>query len=158
MSNPLLDALENGAGALQSGIGAFRDVFTSPNITYAGNRQWAQPAPSGGYLTTLSPQAEGQFQQWVGANKVPFDPSANADYDMRGFWQGLMNKDPRAQSAINANDNQLHYPDYWKTPYHQSFSAESQWAKPNAPNWNDKDQLVTPDGRVIFDESKERSQ
>lgn len=75
------------------------------------------------------------------------------DYDMRGFWKALQAGDPLAQAAIDPNDQRMHYPDYWKTPYHETFSAESQWADPKkAPSWNDKDQLVMPDGTVIFDD------
>jgi hypothetical protein len=66
---------------------------------------------------------------------------------MRGFWQS-----GGGGTAVNPNDNMLHFPDTYKTPYHQSFSAESQWALPNAPTWNSQDQLVTPDGRIVFDE------
>jgi len=94
------------------------------------------------------------FRSWVGTNKIPFDPTeANADYDMRGFWKALQVGDPMALTAVNPNDQQIHFPDYWKTPYHQSFSAESQWADPEkAPRWNEKDQLILPDGTVVFDE------
>lgn len=119
---------------------------------YERNKQWAQPAPAGGYLTKLSPKDETRFQNWVKLNRVPFDPSPNADYDMRGFFQALQAGDKRAATAVNANDNQMHFPDYWKTPYHQSFSAESKWATKGAPTWNEQDQLVTPDGAVVFDE------
>ena len=53
----------------------------------------------------------------------------------------------------------MHFPDFWKTPYHESFSAESQWADPaKAPKWNAQDQLVLPDGTVVFDEKKEAAQ
>lgn len=114
------------------------------------NAQWAMPAPSGGYMTSLPPDQEAQFKAWVAQNKVPFDPSRVADYDMRGFWQAQ--SQPGLATAINPNDNMLHFPDRFKTPYHQSFSAESQWALPGAPNWNNQDQLVLPNGRVIFDE------
>jgi hypothetical protein len=123
-----------------------QDVLGADPI-YQRNMQWAKPAPPGGYLTQLDPAKEAQFQQWVQQNKVPFDPSPTSDYDMRGFWQS-----DRSGTGVNPNDNMMHFPDTYKTPYHQSFSAESQWALPNAPTWNDKDQLVTPDGRIVFDE------
>lgn len=106
------------------------------------------------YNTQLPAQQEAQFRMWVQQNNVPFDIAAPvSDYDMRGFWQALQARDPKALTAINPNDKELHYPDYWKTPYHESFSAESQWADHSkAPSWNDKDQLVAPDGTVVFDE------
>lgn len=106
------------------------------------------------YNTALSPEEEVRFRQWVAANNVPFDVSAKvSDYDMRGFWKALQTGDSRAATAVNPNDKQIHYPDFWKTPYDASFSAESQWANPvTAPRWNDKDQLVLPNGKVIYDE------
>lgn len=110
-------------------------------------------AKKGDYQTPLNAGSEQKFREWVKANKIPFDPKSKvSDYDMRGFWLALQAKDPIAVSAINPNDKHLHYPDYWKTPYHQSFSNESQWATPGAPSWNKKDQLVLPSGKVIFDE------
>jgi hypothetical protein len=120
----------------------------TPDQIYARNAPYAAPHA----LTQLSPGDERNFQKWVGDNHVPFDPSPQADYDMRGFYSALAARDPRAVQSVNQNDNQLHFPDYWKTPYHASFSAESQWAKPGAPSWNDVDQLVLPDGRIVFDE------
>jgi hypothetical protein len=106
----------------------------------------------GSYLTQLDPLREAAFQSWVQKNKVPFDPSPNADYDMRGFWRALQQGDPMAQQTLNANDQQMHFPDYWKTPQHESFSRESQFATNQAPQWNDADQLVDPRGRIVFDE------
>jgi len=118
---------------------------------YRKNMQWAKAAKS--YQTDLTPEQQKQFEAWVAQNKVPYDPSPEADYDMRGFWLGLQNGDPHAETAVNQNDGMLHFSDYWKTPYHRSFSAESKFAVPGkAPSWNEKDQLVTPDGKVIFDE------
>lgn len=118
---------------------------------YQRNQGYAKPADS--YQTQLNPGSETKFREWLTQNKIPFDPSAKvADYDMRGFWVGLQTKDPQAMTAINPNDNQVHFPDYWKTPYHKSFSADSQWAGKGAPKWNDKDQLVLPNGQVIYDE------
>jgi hypothetical protein len=122
---------------------------------------WAKPPVDGSYLTSLPPAQEAQFQQWIArpqgsspqvTHPVPFDPSQKADYDMRGFWQGLKNGDPAAATAVNANDNQMHFPDKWKTPYHESFSNESKWATPSAPSWNEKDQLVDGNGTVQLDE------
>lgn len=72
---------------------------------------------------------------------------------MRGFWTALQQGKPIATTAIDPNDKRIHYPDYWKTPLHQTFSAESQWANPaRAPAWNDRDQLVLPNGQVIYDD------
>jgi hypothetical protein len=114
-------------------------------------------AIAGFYNTKLSPQEEVAFRTWVKRNRVPFDPNASiADYDMRGFWKGLMSGDSKAVTGINPNDKQLHFSDYYKTPYHKSFSAESKYAKQTAPRWNERDQLVLPDGTVVFDERKRK--
>lgn len=108
------------------------------------------------YNTQLALPDELQFRQWLAQNNVPFDPNAPvSDYDMRGFWQGMQNGKPQAASAIDPNDGRLHYPDYWKTPYHETFSGESQWATPVAPLWNDQDQLVAPSGRILFDDRQQ---
>lgn len=115
--------------------------------------QRAPFAASSSYNTPLDPGMESFFRQWLVKNKVPFDPEAQqSDYDMRGFYKALQQKNPQAQSAMNANDGRMHYPDYWKTPLHHSFSSESQWAGPSAPSWINDHQLVSPGGRVVFDE------
>jgi hypothetical protein len=105
-------------------------------------------------MTSLLPADELRFKQWLLKNNVPFDPSPNADYDMRGFWRGLVSGDPRALQGVNANDGMMHFSDTWKTPSHQSFSNESQWATPAAPMWNQQDQLVDRQGRIRYDERK----
>jgi hypothetical protein len=118
---------------------------------YKRNSAYAKKQAS--YQTELPADQEKQFLAWLAANKVPFNPAdPKSDYDMRGFWAALQKKDPKATSAVDPNDNRLHYPDYWKTPYHETFSNESQWAAKGAPAWNDKDQLVMPDGTVVFDD------
>ena len=126
----------------------------SPQEVLARNQGFAKPAPPTGYVTQLPPQDEANFQQWAQQNDMHTDPPSNAtsDYDMRGFWRAVQAGDPRAVQAIDPNDKQMHQPDFWKTPYDLTFSRESQYAQPNAPSWNDADQLVTPDGRVIFDD------
>lgn len=104
------------------------------------------------YTTDLG-LSEPDFRYWLAQNKVPFDPNAaTTDYDMRGFYKALSQGDPLAKSAVNPNDKQMHYPDYWKTPYHQTFSSESQWAGDTAPQWNNKDQLIAPSGMIVKDE------
>lgn len=117
------------------------------------NKAWLK-AGDNVYNTPLTAPEEKNFRAWVMENSVPFDPGAKvSDYDMRGFWKALEAGDERAKAGINPNDKKIHYPDYWKTPYHESFSAESQWADPKkAPVWNEQDQLVLPNGNVVFDE------
>ena len=70
--------------------------------------------PAANYNTSLPQMDEFQFRNWVAQNRVPFDPNATApqDYDMRGFYQGLQQGNPKAATGVNPNDNQMHYSDY----------------------------------------------
>lgn len=120
-----------------------RENLLKRNLKYA-NPNWK--------VTSLPAEQEKAFQSWLLKNKVPFDlKDKYPDYDMRGFYAALMKKDPKAASAINPTTGTMHYPDYWKTPYHESFSSESQWAAKGAPSWQDS-KLVTPAGEVIFED------
>lgn len=96
-------------------------------------------------LTRLNPTQEQEFQQWARSHNAPITD----DYDMRGFWLHGAHG-----SQVNPNDHMLHFPDTYKTPLHQSFSGESIYANPAipGPRWNDRDQLVAPDGTILFDE------
>lgn len=124
---------------------------------YARNKAYLA-AGQHSYNTQLNPQQEQQFRAWLQQapphdfGRREFNPNAPVtDYDMRGFWLAQQAGDPRATEVVKPDG--VHRNDYWKTPYDKSFSAESQWADPaKAPRWNDKDQLVMPDGTVIFDE------
>jgi hypothetical protein len=109
-------------------------------------------APNPGYRTQLPLLDEFAFRQWVKDRGVPFDPDHEPqDYDMRGFYRAQAQGNPLATNAVNPNDQQLHYPDYWKTPLHETFSNESQWALAGAPGWSGN-QLITPGGRIVYDE------
>ena len=112
--------------------------------------------PGASYNTPLPVLDEMAFRQWVLSNSVPFNANAPvSDYDMRGYWRGLTNGNPMARpTEINPNDNRPHFPDYYKTPLHQTFSAESQWAGPHAPTWINDHQLASPNGRILFDEKR----
>jgi len=104
------------------------------------------------YNTQLQPTQEAAFRAWVKNNKVKFNPDADmTDYDMRGFWSAMQQGDPRAQTSLNPDLNEVHYPDFWKTPIHKTFSNESQYAPPGAPRWSDG-QLISNDGNVLVDE------
>lgn len=126
--------------------------------TLQRNSPYVNPAAGTTYNTPLNTLDEAAFRGWLSANKVPFNPdSATSDYDMRGFYRAFMSgNNPQAQSAVDPNDGRLHYPDYWKTPYHDTFSNQSQWAGPVAPAWTDDDKLVAPNGRVVFDDKAQR--
>ena len=124
----------------------------SPNAIFSRNQAYLKPGDHT-FNTKLSPEEEQKFLAWVAKQKVPFDPKAPvSDYDMRGFFKALSAGDPKARNAVDPNDGKLHYPDFWKTPYHETFSNQSQWATPDAPRWTADDKLVTRDGRVLFDD------
>ena len=126
---------------------------TEPSNAYERNKEYVAPGDHV-YNTPLSPMEEHAFRNWVKTNNVPFDLNAPVtDYDMRGFWRALQTGNPRAKSAINPADKKLHYPDFWKTPYHETFSNESQWATKKAPHWQG-DVLLDSKGNVIFDGTK----
>lgn len=109
------------------------------------------------YQTVLTPEEEKQFQAYIAdkSDKQDLGRVDDLGYDLRGWWKAMMAGDKRAFLMINPIDNLKHRSDYWKTPYHKSFSNESQWANKGAPSWNDKNQLVAPDGTVVFDEKAE---
>lgn len=117
-------------------------------------------AVGGSYDTELSPVDEFAFRNWVQNNRVPFNANAAGptDYDMRGYWRDLQSGAPMARpTEVNPNDSRPHFTDYYKTPLHQTFSAESQWAPSNAARWINDHQLATPGGRIAFDERKQVS-
>ncbi len=107
------------------------------------------------------PVDEQAYQAWVMANSVP----QSNDYNMRGFYRGLMGLDPAAASAINPNDRMMHFPDKWKLPNHQTFSTESMYynpaTMPATPSWQggplpkggESWALRRPDGGVVASEA-----
>lgn len=123
---------------------------------FARNQGWIA-AGHHQYNTPLTAEQEAGFKQWLKANNVPFNPALPySDYDMRGFWKAMNSGNPIAVGAIDPNDKKLHYPDYWKTPYSATFSAESQWANPlNAPVWKD-DQYTSPSGQVLWNDKTQK--
>jgi hypothetical protein len=123
---------------------------TQPALKY-DPMNFARPGP---HITTLPPPEEAAFLQWVKEKKVPFDPQEkNSDYDMRGFWKALQANDPRAVQALDPNDKRMHFPDIWKTPYHETFSADSMYAMPGAPKWMGNRLVDQASGRVLFDDT-----
>ncbi len=112
----------------------------------------AKPGP---YVTQLPFLDELKFKSWVQRNNIPFDPLPTSDYDMRGFYKALISGDPRAATAISPFDNAMHFPDVWKTPFHNTFSNESMYATPNAPGWQG-DVLKNKLGSVIADETPKK--
>lgn len=88
------------------------------------------------YQTSLTPTEELGFNNWQQENQVPYNPGAKSDYDMKGFFKAMQSNDPSAKSEVSPVDNQLHFTDKFKTPYHKSFSNESQYATEDAPEWD----------------------
>lgn len=156
------------AGVLNAPVygvtGPVQPQFSQPvNKYFERNKAYVLPGEHQ-YNTQLTPDQEQQFRAYIADRSDKqdlgrnFDPSQqNPDYDMRGWWLGMINGDPHAEMQVDPNDGLKHRNDYYKTPYHETFSSESQWAAPNAPTWNDKDQLVAPDGTIIFDDRANRN-
>ena len=127
------------------------EAMFTPAQNFARNQQWALPAP---YQTQLSPAEEQQFQQWLSQqhnleNTAQYSGPQSV-YDMRGFWKAMQSGNPLARNAIDPNDQRIHYPDIWKTPYAATFSNESMYSMPTAPFWK-QDQYTLPSG-VIYDD------
>jgi hypothetical protein len=101
------------------------------------------------YRTPLSPAEEQMFQAWVKQNNVPYRDEPDADYDMRGYYNDIVAKGKEA--TVTGPDGAPHYPDTYKTPYHETFSNESKYAPPDAPRW-DGNVLVDNRGRTLVDE------
>lgn len=99
------------------------------------------------WTTKLAGNEEYAFQKWVKQFNIPWKDEPTADYDMRGFWKALTSGDQRAVRNMKTK----HFPDVWKTPYHQTFSNESMYAKPEAPHWQGN-QLINSKGQVIYSE------
>lgn len=110
---------------------------------YSLNRPKSQFAKPGPYTTALSPEQEAAFQNWVVANKIPWQGGPTSDYDMRGYYQAQQAGDTDARTSINPVDQRPHYPDTYKTPYHRSFSNESMYATPGAPHWEGQNLVPT---------------
>ena len=127
----------------------WRQELLQRNMQYA-NPAWQQQ------MAQLTPEQEQVFRQWVASNNVPFNVADKyPDYDMRGYWLSLQSNPQAQQAAINPVTQSLHYPDTFKTPYHESFSSESQWATQGAPSWSDN-KLVSPSGEVVFEDKPEQ--
>jgi hypothetical protein len=126
----------------------FREDLLKRNMAYA-QADWQKQ------MTKLPPAQEKAFMDWVKANKVPFNAADKyPDYDMRGYYLSTLTDPKGAKAGINPVTQSLHYPDTYKTPYHESFSSESKWARPGAPSWKDN-KLVTPSGKVVFEDKPE---
>lgn len=114
--------------------------------------QWKDYAKPGPYTTKLAPEEETKFQNWVRQNKVPWRDSPTSDYDMRGYWKAQQSGDKGARTSVDSLDKKPHYPDTWKTPYHKTFSNESQYALPTAGHW-EGEKFVAPSKTAVTPET-----
>ena len=108
-----------------------------------------------------TPADETAYRMWLLTNKVQESP----DYNMRGFYNAMRAGDPMAASAINPNDQKMHFPDKWKLPNHPTFSTDSQYYNPqtmaDTPTWQGGDlqgggaswSLRRPSGAVVSAEA-----
>ena len=87
--------------------------------------------PQQAYNTQLSPQEELAYRQWMQAightpeRGYAVDQNYNGQgYDYRGFF--------KKNGPVPIGEGQ-HFTDEFKTPYHETFSNESQYAQPGTP-------------------------
>ena len=124
------------------------------------NLQYAQPSDTN-YQTNLPPDQESAFREWLDKNQhldpvKNFNPDASmSDYDMRGFWKEQQEKPESTEQnqGVDPNDGKMHFTDKYKTPAHESFSRESQYANDKAPVWSGKGKnqiLIDPKSRQVM--------
>ena len=76
--------------------------------------------------TRLTPEELYAFRKWGKQNKLyeGFD-SPDSDYDMPGYW-----KAGASGAGMDTGSAQLHFPDTFKRPTHETFSVESKYSTP----------------------------
>jgi len=111
----------------------------SPSEIFSYNSVYALPGP---YQTPLIGKDEQAYRAWVDKAAKQTGTDLNPDdlgYDMRGFWKDFI-QSGKLKTPFTTGQ---HFPDIYKTPYHQTFSAESKYALPTAPKWIN-DALIDP--------------
>lgn len=75
--------------------------------------------------TDFGAETQRLYSLWAMLHQVP----QSNDYDMRGFYAGMLTGDPAATTGMNPSDMQMHFNDKWKLPNHPSFSNESMYSR-----------------------------
>lgn len=103
------------------------------------------------------------YLMWLLRNGVQETP----DYNMAQFYRSSeIGGDPRLSSGVNPNDQQVHFPDAYKLPNHETFSTDSNYynakTMPNTPTWqggalpdgrNESWTLTRPNGQIVAQEN-----
>lgn len=138
----------------------------SPNQSIT-NYQNLQPGPNP-FATTLTPEEEQGFANFAKQTRNLPD----VGYDLKGLYKEANDKNlindilqgkNTELAGMNPGTQSFHYTDKYKTPFHESFSRESQYATPEAPQWLENPnqqgfQLVDKQGNILIDESQQKMQ
>ena len=140
-----------------------RDTIKNLFLQMALREGWVKEQDksiSSPFTTILSPEEEesyGDFSAQLGEEHPLWDKddfiSPASDYDYRGLF-----RDSQAQKgSMDTNDGEIHFTDKYKTPYHESFSRESQYATPDAPFWLKNRYLIDQKtGETLFDDKTKK--
>lgn len=91
--------------------------YAKNNANVYGN---GGPRRDRNYNTILTPEQEAKYREWV--KTLPANLQSDYDYDLRGAW--LVGDVP---------DENGHMTDYWKKPWHPTFSVESRYNSAETP-------------------------
>lgn len=79
------------------------------------------------YSTTLTPEENVRYQKWK--LTLPENLRYEGDYDLAGLWK----ENPSVKPSAN-----MHFPDKYKKPNHQTFSDESIYFNPQTKKFAGK--------------------
>ena len=121
-----------------------RPLPTGPKTTPAVPYRGPTPLPPGLYP---------EFDAWMKSAPNQGDrtygmASSRPEYDWSGYFLAMRAGRPEAPPP----DERGHTTDYFKTPYHPTFSQDSRYAGPNDPFWRGRELVDPRDGRVKFRE------
>lgn len=78
--------------------------------------------------TPLTPDQARAFYRWVVEAGITDLDHPESHYDYRGYWKDIARRG-QDQRQVNAQDQQLHFPDTYKQHGHPTFSQESQYSR-----------------------------